>query len=79
MFLHMSVILSMGVSATHPLGRHLPHPWADTPTPLGRHTPHPCADTPGQTPPGVVHAGIWSTSGRYASYWNAFLFKIITI
>ena len=32
----------------------------------------------GQTPPGrpipyVVHAGIRSTSGRYASYWNAIL------
>ena len=25
------------------------------------------------TPPGTVYAGIWSTSGRYASYWNAYL------
>ena len=35
------------------------------------HTPgrHP----PGQTPPCAVHAGIRSTSGRYASYWNAIL------
>ena len=36
--------------------------------------------TPGQTPtwadaPCAVHAGIQSTSGRYASHWNAFLFE----
>ena len=31
---------------------------------------------PGQTPPPCpVHAGIWSTSGRYASYWNTYLLK----
>ena len=36
--------------------------WSDTP--LVRHSP--CA----------VHAGIRSTSGRYASHWNAFLFII---
>ena len=30
------------------------------------------------TSPCAVHAGIWSTSGRYASHWNAFLlFKIL--
>ena len=29
----------------------------------------------GQTPP-IGYYGIQSTSGRYASYWNAFLFKI---
>ena len=53
-----------------PPGRHPPPdrcpngqtpPWADTPT-------------PGQTPPFPVHAGIRSTSGWYASHWNAFLF-----
>ena len=53
-----------------PLGMHLPsgrHPPGQTP--LGRHHP-----SPGQTPhPCAVHAGIWSTSGRYASYWNAIL------
>ena len=36
----------------------------------GIHTP-PGQTPPGQTPP--VHAGIRSTSGRYASHWNAFL------
>ena len=45
--------------------------------PLGRHPP------PGQTPllgqthtPCAVHAGIRSTSGRYASHWNAFLLRL---
>ena len=48
-----------------PLGRH-PLPWADTPSPSQT---LPWADTPGQTPPPR-----WPLSGRYASYWNAFLF-----
>ena len=72
-----------GVSATPP--PWVDTPWADTPCPVhaGIHTPtaqcmlrytplfpvhagihiHLCA----------VHAGIRSTSGRYASHWNAFL------
>ena len=69
-----------------PLGRH-PAPWADSPqvdTPLGR---HPWTDTPGQTlhPLGrhPTHGQTPLTpspekngycSGRYTSYWNAFLF-----
>ena len=64
MLLHLSVILFRG-------GGVLFH--------------HPCRQPPGQTlpcpmhagihtPPRAVHAGIRSTSGRYASYWNAFLF-----
>ena len=62
----------------HPLGRHPPEQ-----TPSGRH-PH--ADTQhaqcmlGHThTPYPVHAGIHpppACSGRYASYWNAFLFSI---
>ena len=47
-----------GQTPTTPIGRP---PQADVP--LGRH-PHP--------PYGYY--GIWSTSGRYASYWNAILF-----
>ena len=53
-------------------------------TPPGRYTPrqiHPLAGTPSgrYTPwqvhhPLAVHAGIWSTSRWYASYWNALLF-----
>ena len=68
-FLHLSVILFTG-GVGDPQGRHPP---ADT-TPLGRHPPgrHP----PEQTPPCTVHAGIRSTSGRYASYWNAILLNL---
>ena len=48
---------------------------ADTPpqeqTPLGADT-HPRADTP----PPKAGSSIWSMSGRYASYWNAILFKV---
>ena len=52
-------------------------PGADTPpradTPQSRHPPG--ADTPQeQTPPWEADSGIRSMSGRYASYWNAFLF-----
>ena len=54
----------------HPLGRYtlwqVHPPWAGTPRqvhPLDRYTPL------------AMHAGIRSTSGRYASYWNAFLFS----
>ena len=64
----------------HPLGRHPPgrHP-------LGRHPPgrHPPGHTPPgqtpprQTPPCPVHAGIRSTSGRFASHWNAFLLNCL--
>ena len=65
---------------TPPSGRHLPgrHPRADTPwadTPFSRHPP--AADTSlaqcmlGYTLPCPVHAEIRSTSGRYASHWNA--------
>ena len=61
-----------------PPGRYTPRtgtpPWVGTPPrqihPLGRYTP-------GQVhQPMAMHAGIRSTSGRYASYWNAFLFLL---
>ena len=76
----------MPPKADTPWSRHLP-PRADTPpqskpprpetpqdqTPPGPDTPKP--DTPlDQTHPlREAHSGIRSTSGRYASYWNAFL------
>ena len=55
------------------------HPGADTP-PRSRPSG---ADTPAQNrhpsrsrhPPGA-DSRIWSMSGRYASYWNAFLFQL---
>ena len=82
MFLHLSVILFAGGCLPlvwgEPPGQTLPpgqtSTWVDTP--LDRHTPW--ADTPmgiypsGKTP--HEHYGIQSTSGRYVSYWNAFLF-----
>ena len=69
-----------------PLGRYTPlegtppgqvPPWAGTPPgqvhPLGRYTPMQVPPGAG-TPHPAMHAWIRSTSGRYASYWNAFLF-----
>ena len=59
---------------THPPGPEADTPWArPPPRTRGRHprARHP----PGRTPPCAVHAGIRSTSGRYASHWTAFLFQ----
>ena len=80
-----------GVSAPLHAGIHPPGltpNWADTPpgkTPSWAHTP-PWAHLPGRHPPAQcmlgythpcpVHAGIHSTSGKYVSYWNAFLYYI---
>ena len=68
MFSQMSVILSTrGVClADTSLGRHTA-PWVGTP--LGRHTPR---QTPSWVDPPDDHC-----SGRYASYWNAFLLSVI--
>ena len=59
-------------SVVHPLGR----PPIGRHTPLGRHTQW--ADTPPvQTPPGQTHPQADGyCSGRYASYWNAFLLAL---
>ena len=79
MFLHLSVILFTGGSAT-PSGQ-TPRPSGGHPlrqTPPGQTSPRktsPGQTTPGQTPPCPVHAGIRSTSG-YAFYWNVFLLDI---
>ena len=59
----------------------VPPPGMYTPGQVPPHRHTPLADTPpGQvhTSP-AMHAGIRSTSGRYASYWNAFLLTIIFI
>ena len=45
------------------------HPPEQTPHPPGADTPPPRE----QTPPWEADSSIRSTSGRYASYWNAFL------
>ena len=92
MFLLVSVILLTGGSASvhagipSPLPEQTPPPQSRHPPgsrhPLGsRHPPE--ADTPlGADTPGGRHrppradSGIRSMSGRYASYWNAFLVLI---
>ena len=78
------VCLSACWDATHPHQEQTPPPEQ---TPPGPDTPpgadHPPEQTspqsrhippPEQTPPREADSGIRSTSGRYASYWNAFLF-----
>ena len=66
-------------------GRHTLSP--PGPDPPGNQTP-PGPDPPGpdrqkpprdQTPPGAADSGIRSMSGWYASYWNAFLFFLISL
>ena len=76
MFLLVSVILLKGGSASVHT-RINPPPRADHPP--RKQTP-PGADTPGSRPPppGEADSGIRSMSGRYASYWNAFLFKVFS-
>ena len=82
MFLHVSVILSTGGGLQ--AGRTPPGPGRPPPrpgrTPLGpgrpprtRENPPPDQADP-QQPPREADSRIRSTSGRYASYWNAFLF-----
>ena len=91
-FLHVSVCPQRGSTwggtpgQVLPLGRSTP--WEGTPPtgqvqpPLGRYTSgqvHP----PGRYPRAGTHPGssacwkIRATSGRYASYWNGFLFGLI--
>ena len=76
MFLHMSVILSTGGGGEY-LGRYTPpdqvHPPGTRYTPLGPGTP----PEPG-TPRSSACWEIRATSGRYASYWNAFLLPSAT-
>ena len=52
----------------HPPGTRSRHPQADNPLGI-----HPLLGR--QPPPWAVHAGIRSTSGRYASHWNTVLFQ----
>ena len=72
MFLLVSVILSRGgglpqcMLGYHPPPKHTP----------GKHTPWQAPPQEAHTSPVSTHTpGIWSMSGRYASYWNAFLFS----
>ena len=91
MFLLMSVILlTGGVSGReNPPGREIApgvrppqqgDPLARSPpgreTPPSRENPLPLAGRTPLPPAGRIPPGIRSMSGRYASYWNAFLFTI---
>ena len=66
-----------------PQRRHPPgadtSPWEQTHTPLGADPPDqtPPEQTPQPPPPREADSGIRSTSGRYASYWNAFLLQTL--
>ena len=42
--------------------------------PLGRYTPSRAG-----TPLATVHSGVRSTSGRYASHWNAFFVPVVIV
>ena len=48
-------------------------PW-EQPSPLGADPPHQTPPPGADPPPREADSSIRSTSGRYASYWNAFLF-----
>ena len=94
-FLHLSVIHSVhrgeGVCLsacwdTNPPGADTPlPPGADTPleqTPPDQTSPPDQQTPPDQTPPRTRHpadSSRRSTSGRYTSYWNAFLFILVSI
>ena len=87
-FLHLFVILfTGGMVVSHKALRQTP-PGPDTPPPpppRTRHTHPPDqmppwtrhTTPPDQTPPREADSGIRSTSGRYASYCNAFLLYVL--
>ena len=90
-FLHLSVILFTGgvcLSAcldtpsradTPPGSRHPPPPLPRADTFPGSRHPLPEQTPPSRhPPPPEADSSIRSTSGRYASYWNAFLFENIS-
>ena len=70
----------------HPPGRETPQEQTRPCSPPGPEPPrsrHPHSRA-GRTPPGThppreAHSTIRSTSGRYASYWNAFLFNVYSL
>ena len=64
-----------GVSATLPAGINTP----SRQTPRGRHSPPPGRHLPPGIPPRFGYYGIWSTSGRYGSYSNAYLSQMIIL
>ena len=73
MFLLMSVILSTGGRGSASVHAGIPHPPRSTPPPQKAHTPSVKYTPPGKHTPLEADSSIRSMSGRYASYWNAFL------
>ena len=75
MFLQVSVIHSVhrgGSPENSPLAGRTPPPHLVGRTPPWQGEPPPA----GRTPPPEADSSIRSTSGRYASYWNAFLLHL---
>ena len=58
---------------THPLGADPPRSRPPRNRPPQEQTP------PSRHPPREADSGIRSTSGRYTSYWNAFLFELFAL
>ena len=62
---------------------YIPPSWEQTPppeqTPLGADTPRIRHPLGADTPQSSACREIWATSGRYASYWNAYLFSKIDL
>ena len=74
---HRGVCLSACWDTTP--GKHTP-PEAHPPReahPSRKHPSPPRSAHPPEAPPREADSGIRSMSGRYASYWNAFLFNVI--
>ena len=62
----------------HPREQTPPHQSRHLPTradPPRADNPPPRVDTPQSRSPWEADSGIWSMSGQYASYWNAFLLR----
>ena len=73
-----NVFTGVCLSPIPPRSGRPPQDQADTPQDQAD-TPRDQADTPqdqADTPPPEADSSIWSTSGRYASYWNAFLLNM---
>ena len=68
MFLHLCVILFTGGKGVCPTPPPIGRPEGGWPDP-------PDADPPGCRPPGCRPTPDTSTSGQYASYWNAFFLR----
>ena len=67
---HLAAVALWVLMNINDRGMTMPRHWDTTPPP-GKHPPQK------HTPPREADYGIRSMSGRYASYWNAFLFESV--